>query len=152
MPPSEKIRRWVPWVLLVLGFLGFTDAAYLTAKHYQGEPPTCVFFSGCDVVTTSEYAVIGFVPVALLGALFYLSIFLLALGYLDRRNPKLLQFVFYLSIPALAFTAWLIYLQLFVIGSICIYCMFSALSSTSVFVSSLPRVRSMRPAEQSPVV
>lgn len=134
--PQKRLLNFIPWSLLVLGFLGFVDTAYLAAKYFLGETPRCILFSGCDLVTTSSYSHIGPMPVSLLGLLFYLTIFVLTLAYFDRRNQKLLRYVAYLSIPAFLFTLYLVYLQLFIIHSICVYCMFSALTSTLIFAFS----------------
>lgn len=141
-PQPRQPSRWIPGTILVLGFLGFLDTVYLTAEHFLGAAPRCVLFSGCDVVTTSAYSTIGPVPVALLGAVFYLFVFVLVLRYLDNHSGVLLRLVAYLSILAFLFTLYLVYLQLFVLHAVCVYCMFSALTSTGVFAVSLCTFRS----------
>ena len=78
-------------LFLALSLLGFLDASYLAIKYYQGEAPTCAFFKGCDVVTTSEYATIFGISIALLGAIYYLSLLLLSIIYLDTKNPRLIK-------------------------------------------------------------
>lgn len=133
------IRKWIPWALIAVSFSGFIDAAYLTAKHFKGEPPSCVLFSGCDVVAASPYSTIGPLPVALLGLLFYLSVFFVTLAYFTSRNAKFLKLVFLISLPAVLFTVYLVFLQIFVIKAICIYCMFSAAVSVSIFALALFR-------------
>jgi uncharacterized membrane protein len=126
-----------PVLLLVFSLIGFVDATYLTVSHYTGANLPCRLFDGCDLVTTSSYSIIGPIPVALLGVLFYLSVFILALVYLLHRNlrvPKLL-----LVLGSLGFLAslYFISLQLWVLKAICLYCMISATLSTAIFLTSL---------------
>ena len=135
MQVSRVLPR-IAWVLLVVSMLGFADAAYLTAKHYTGETPTCIIFSGCDVVTTSTYSTIGGIPIALLGALFYLGVFVLMLIFVDRRATMALKIVAVISLPAILFTSWLVYLQLFVLHALCFYCVTSAVFSTTICILS----------------
>lgn len=131
--PSPRILRWVAVGFLIVSFLGFLDASYLAAKYYSGEPITCSLLEGCEQVTTSQYAAIFGVPVALLGAVYYLFIFLAAIYYFDSKNERVFYKVAPIIAAAFLATLYFVYLQLFVINAICIYCMFSALTSTILF-------------------
>lgn len=113
--------------------LGFLDATYLTAKYYLGTPIACGVFEGCETVTTSTYATIGPIPVALLGAIYYLIVFVVAIAYLDMKRDALLRFLARFTILGFLASLWFLYLQVFVIGAICIYCIGSAISSTVLF-------------------
>lgn len=124
-------------LFLTLSLLGFLDASYLTLKYYQGEAPTCAFFKGCDIVTTSKYATIFGVSIALLGAIYYLALFILSVLYLDTKNPRFIKIGAIIAGGGFLFSLWLIYLQLFVINALCIYCLVSALSSTALFLAGL---------------
>jgi len=138
MPQLQNpVSKWILAAFLAVSFLGFLDATYLSIEHFRGVIPPCAFLSGCEKVTTSEYSVVLGVPVALGGSIYYLAIFVLMVLFTQTRRVKLLKFVFLLS--ALGFLASLafIYIQLFVIQAICIYCMFSVLTSTTIFGLSL---------------
>lgn len=141
------VPRWVILSFLFVSFIGFWDAFYLTVQHYRGLPPTCAVFQGCEQVANSPYAVVGGVPVALLGVFYYLTVFFSALAHLlvsdglghGRwaawvRGDRLLMGVRWLTVIGFVFSLWLVYLQLFVIKSICLYCMISAATSTILFV------------------
>src|SRR3989344_3660577 len=104
MQPLPPVPKWVSWVIALASLIGFADATFLSVKHFQGTVPPCVLFSGCDTVTTSSYAVIAGVPVALLGVLFYLSVLILSLAYLDRGARVFLKLIRALSVPGLLFT------------------------------------------------
>lgn len=131
-----KMPNWVLYLFLAVSFLGFADASYLTALHFLGEAPACSILEGCEQVTTSSYSVVFGIPVALLGALYYLTIFLSTAIFLDTPKKLFAQILKYLPWTGLIASAWFVYLQLFVIEAICLWCMGSAVSSSLLFIFS----------------
>lgn len=130
---SEPFRlRWVPIAMLVLALLGFADAMYLTIEHFLGGTPLCTILKGCDIVTTSAYATIGPVPVALLGSLYYLIILFAVVGYLDTKRMEFLRVAAWLPLAGFVFTLYLFYLMAFVIGAWCIYCLGSSVTTVAL--------------------
>src|SRR3989344_7528993 len=105
----------------IFAIIGFADAVFLTTQHYLGNIPPCSVVEGCETVLTSPYATLLDIPVALFGILFYLIILI--------KPNRLLAFCGFLASLAL------LYLQLFVIKAICLYCMVSLVTSTGIFVS-----------------
>jgi uncharacterized membrane protein len=84
-------------------------------------------------VLSSRYATVRGYPLAAIGALAYFVVFslatLLAFGY--RGLGKLLTLI----VGAMFLTTlWLLYLQAFVIGHFCQFCLLSALVTTSLTV------------------
>ena len=132
--PLNLLPKWLMWGLIIVSFIGFLDASYLTAAHYAGFDLTCTILKGCEEVTTSEYSVIFGVPVALLGVFYYLTVFLLSLIYFDTKNRFILKIIPPLTVAGLLASAGFVYLQLFVIKAICEYCMLSAATSTTLFI------------------
>jgi uncharacterized membrane protein len=122
---------------LIFSLIGFLDATYLTIQHYRGFWLECGPVLDCDAVMTSQYAVIGGVPLALLGAVYYLVIFLLTVAYYDRKHPYLLSIIAPLTILGFLVSLVLVYLQAFIIRAFCLYCLLSALTSTGLFVLAL---------------
>ncbi len=125
------------FIILILAFIGFIDATYLTAIHYMDAPPGCGESGGCGEVAASEYSTMFGLPVALYGIFFYLAVMFLGLLWFDRGAsfvPKVLPII---SAPAVLFSAWLVYLMLFVIEAICWFCVGSATSSTLIFITSV---------------
>ena len=127
-------------IAVIWAFLGFLDATYLTIKHYTDGFAACTI-SGCEQVLTSNYAAIGPVPVSGIGIIYYLSLLVLAIIYLDRQWAKALQLLLITSGIGLLATAYLVWLQLFVIHAICLYCAFSALSTLIIFVLSFIKLK-----------
>ncbi len=137
---SNKLAE--PSKLFLFAFLGlaaagFADATYLTVKYFIGATVTCAILKGCEQVTTSHYSLVFGQPVALAGSLYYLSVLILTAIYLESRNRS-----FFLLANLLTFFGFLVslrfvYLQVFVIGALCLYCMISATISTLLFSMSL---------------
>jgi len=124
-------------LFLILSLIGFIDATYLTAKHYLGSPVTCSLTSGCEIVTTSEYSTIFGVPVALGGAVYYFIILLLSIIYTETKRDRLLKFIALFTIIGFLSSAWFVYLQIFVLHALCLYCLASAATSTALFITGI---------------
>lgn len=126
--------KWAPAALAVTAFVGLTDALYLTIKHFTNSVPNCTLLSGCAEVTTSVYSTFLNIPVALLGSIFYLTILLLSVFVLDRKDARVFHFLCLLSPLGFLASLWFVFLQLFILKAICLYCMVSAVTSTVIFV------------------
>ena len=123
-----------PWLILLLGFLGFTDTLYLTYEHLTGAPVNCSILNGCDKVLTSSYSSILGVPLALIGTLYYLLVLALMATYLGQKNKAVIKYLWRLTSLGFIISLFLVYLQFFVLKALCLYCMISALSSTLLFI------------------
>ena len=125
---------WPPMVATFVALVGLFDSVYLTLKHYSGEPVPCSIVEGCETVLTSPYAEIAGVPLAALGAIAYFFAFSLSL--LTVFGHRQLWKLFGLQSGIMAvFSIWLIYLQAFVIGAFCQFCLISAASSIALFIT-----------------
>lgn len=144
---SNRHIKIVAIIFLVLAAIGFLDATYLTIEHYRGSVPPCTILSGCEFVLTSGYNQIANVPVALLGSIFYLVMIIISVACLDSRNIRTLRIGGYASIVGMLATLYFVYLQFFVINQICIYCMTSAVTSTTLFVLGMVILFRTRPVK-----
>lgn len=136
-----QLSKWVPIVMLIVALIGFADATYLAIEHLRGVSPNCSILAGCEVVTSSKYSEIFGIPVALGGSVYYLSVFLLLVAYLDTKKIYFFRLVTLLTPLGLLASAWFVFLQLGILKAICIYCMGSAISSTVLFVLATVAVR-----------
>lgn len=122
-------------LLIFFSFIGLLDAAYLTYEHYSNFIPPCAtsIFVDCGKVLQSSYSVIFGIPLALLGVFHYLLLIALIILILAFHN-KIARYLFVFD-SAFGFFAslYLVFLQLVVIRSICLYCMVSAITSTIIF-------------------
>ena len=117
----------------IVSLLGLADAIYLTVQHVTGQSVRCTIVSGCSEVLSSSYAVVAGVPLAMFGAAAYFSVFslatLAAFGY-RVAGTLLIPLVMLMFL----FSLWLIYLQAFVIGAWCQFCLLSAAITTALTV------------------
>lgn len=132
-----KIPKWMLWGFVMVAFLGLLDATYLTIKDYDGGGITCYVFTGCDDVLKSQYNNLFGLPIAAWGAMFYFGMLFLSLLYIDVRKGWILGLIMIGGVAGFLFSMGFVYLQLFVIQAICTYCMFSALTSTTLFLLSI---------------
>src|SRR3989338_1798276 len=97
-------------ILLALSFLGFLDSVYLTILHYKNAFPPCSITSGCEKVLTSAYSMLGPMPIALFGSIFYPLVFV---GFI---------------VSVILFGV-----QAFILRSFCQYCVISEIISFLIF-------------------
>lgn len=135
--PKPISLKWIAGGWLAFSLVGFLDTTYLTIQHYRGAALECGILQGCEAVTGSHYAVIIGIPLALLGAIYYFSILVLTVAYIDTKRRYFLKIVGYSTIVGFLVSALLVYLQVFVIHALCTYCLISALTSTALFVLAL---------------
>ena len=98
---------------------GMAVAGYLTWVHYDEAALVCVAGGGCETVQQSSYAELAGIPVALLGLLGYAVIVALVLS--DPPTARLGAAA--LAVVGLAFSVYLVVLQLFVIDAVCVWCL-----------------------------
>jgi len=127
--------------LIIFAFIGFVDASYLTAQHYGGDSVVCEIgghsFGNCNDVLDSEYATVVGIPVALIGAIYYFTLFVLSTYFFTEKKQELLKLITLISGAGFLATLYFVYLQLFVLNAICIYCMVSAVATTLLFIVSI---------------
>jgi uncharacterized membrane protein len=133
-------------VVSVLAVAGIAVAALLTSFHYvkATERLFCSGVGGCETVNTGVYSTIGRVPVAVLGLAAYATILAIVLAsrrsaVMRRRAPLL---VFALSLVGVLYSAYLTYLELYVIRAICPWCVVSAVLMTLIFLVTTAELRS----------
>ncbi len=133
MPRNKKCAL----IFLILAIFGFADATYLTLKHFSGTAITCSLTHGCDEVTNSSYSEVFGIPVALFGALFYLTVILLSVYFFDKGKEVVLQLISKLTWFGLGAAIYFTYIQAFILHAWCQYCIGSALTSTLLFITGM---------------
>ncbi len=109
------------YVLLILALLGITASSLALREHYraEGDSPCSINDKwDCGIVNHSPYAVMGGVPVAVIGIAGYLLLGVLAL----KRGYRLMLA---LALAGLAFSLYLSRIEAHVLGVWCIYCVIS---------------------------
>jgi uncharacterized membrane protein len=122
---------------LAIVVLGVGVAAYLTYVHYAGLQPFCAGGSGgCERVQSSSYARLAGIPVAVLGLAVYLAIGVALSAAGERARLAAAA----LAVTGFGFSAYLTYLELFVIHAICQWCVASAALLTMLAVLTVWRL------------
>lgn len=128
------MKHALVFLLVILALIGVADSSYITAQHYRGEDVVCNIgeyeVGDCSTVTSSEYSTVVGVPVALLGAIYYFVLLVLAASMTTYDDKKLRQLFTAIVSIGFLWSAWFVYIQLFVLNAICVYCMVSAVTTT----------------------
>ena len=137
--------EWRPWLMRLLALAGLGVSGYLTWTHLTNQAIACGGLQDCDIVQQSVYSTVLGIPVALLGVLAYAT--LLALLLLRGRLPEAWDAyiplaIFGISLIGVLYSAYLTYLEIYVIYAICRWCATSAVIITAIFFLSLPDLRS----------
>jgi uncharacterized membrane protein len=145
--PARKLFGIHPAVILgVLDALGLIVAGYLSVVELNGGVPTCGPFHGCEEVALSEYARIGGVPVAVFGVLLSIVLLTLAVAWWKTDVYGLLLGHYGLSLVGVIFDGYFLYLQVFVIKAVCIWCVTYEISLLLRFlIAFLVYVRQPKP-------
>jgi len=115
-------------------------ASYLTYTRYADAQIMCTFSAGCEKVESSTYAVVAGVPVAVIGIVGYLAILVSCVGGGRRWALACVA----LAAGGMAFSAWLLAAQLFLIDAICQWCVASEVLMVAILVAALLRLRACR--------
>ncbi|MBS3128971.1 vitamin K epoxide reductase family protein [Candidatus Woesearchaeota archaeon] len=140
------MNKKIAWFVVLLAFLGILLTFYLTWLHYNPPAPDeeilgCLTGSGCSAVTTSEYSYFLGIPVAVLGLVTYIIIFLLSILFLflkseEKRKEQVSMIILLLSFIGTLFQAYLTYLSATIIRAYCSLCITSEVFITLIFVLS----------------
>jgi|KBSMisStaDraftv2_1062788.scaffolds.fasta_scaffold01310_3 uncharacterized membrane protein len=136
-------RKWMAVVSLAGLFLG----VYLTLYHYGFIGTLACNVSSCEKVQTSRWSMLFGLPVATWGAGFYVLMLTLTVAGLQPRYESsrgLALVILLLSGWGLLFTAWLNYLEAFVLHAWCEWCLGSATMVLILFVLALLDWRGIR--------
>ncbi|PIS43343.1 hypothetical protein COT23_01765 [Candidatus Kaiserbacteria bacterium CG08_land_8_20_14_0_20_50_21] len=126
-------------LILILAFCGLADSFYLTQSELNGTPLLCNIqnLSSCNVVATSQYSHIFGIPISELGILFYCIIFVLAALEIIIYDQLIRHALQTISCIGVLSSLYFTFIQIFVIGSFCIYCSVSALITILIFILAI---------------
>jgi len=122
------------WIVPILSLLGLAVSSYMLYIEMTGNAAICGPVGDCNTVQQSEYAYLfGILPIAVLGVIAYLAI-LLAWSIGHYSSGKLTHLaslsLFILALSGTLFSIYLTFLEPFVIGATCAWCLASAIIMT----------------------
>jgi uncharacterized membrane protein len=127
--------------IVVTGLIGVAIAIYLTATRLAGVAPICGPSGGCETVENSPYSAVAGIPVAFLGLLFSATAVSAALWWDRTGDRRSLYGLYALGLTGSLVEAFLVYLEVFVIHAICLWC---AAYGITVVVGWLLALRALR--------
>ena len=139
---AGELKHWPEWILPVLLVIGVSIAIYLSNSEVSGEEVICGPVGDCNAVQQSEYATLfGFLPVAVLGMIGYIMIggTWLAGKLTSGQTAFYAKMAMFLSaLIGLLFFIYLTFLEPFVIGATCAWCIASAITMALINLFVLP--------------
>jgi uncharacterized membrane protein len=121
----SRFRTILYTAVAIVSMAGLADATYLTVQALTGETLSCGGSPDCFRVLGSSYAKIGGIPVAMLGALAYFSVFSFA-TFAAFGHGWVRKFLALIVGAMFMATLRLLYEQAFLLHAYCRYCLFSA--------------------------
>lgn len=130
-------------IFTFVAVIGWLVSTMLTAIHLFALPavPADAPVQGSIEVITSQWAYVFGVPLATLGALYYITTIVLALWWFDTRHPLIVKILTPITATGVLASAYFVWLQLFPIGEICPFCMMSATATVILFGLELAILR-----------
>ena len=147
LPPDSR-RGWQDWAVAGLCLVGLGVSIYMAFVETTHTTAVCGPVGDCNTVQQSEYALLfGRLPIGVLGVLGYAAMLVVWVG--RRWGRGSLQRLSNLALFAMAlfgtlFSIYLTFLEPFVIGATCIWCLTSALCMALILlilagsISALP--------------
>ena len=147
---SPKILTILPgWIIPPLAVIGLAIAIYLSYVEVSETRAVCGPVGNCNAVQNSPYAkLFGILPVAVMGMGGYIVI--LAAWLFQQFGPTPLKrqawlVLWGMGILSVLFSIYLTFLEPFVIGATCVFCLASAVVVTIIlWVSILPTRKALR--------
>ena len=125
-PASTTVPLWMQLTTFALALAGLGVSIYLTIAHFTEAPLAGCSESGlvnCTKVTTSPQSYVFGIPVAVLGLAFYVAAVVLMSPWAWRSARREIYLIRLASLViGIGFVLYLLYAELFIIGSICLYC------------------------------
>ncbi|HUN09997.1 MAG TPA: vitamin K epoxide reductase family protein [Aggregatilineales bacterium] len=116
------------WRVPLTALAGLVAAAYLATIEVNQTDAVCGLVGDCNRVQQSPYAQIAGIPIGVIGVLGYIAI--LILWFVNRQiggSYRLEQLMRAAALLGVVFSTYLTFLEPFVIGATCLWCLMSAI-------------------------
>ena len=150
---NKKDFKWPKIIIAILSTIGLVDTGSITLKNWGLFNSLSCSIGGlnteCDKVLNSDWGTIFqynqiTIPLSFAGFITYLSLLILSILLIlnlssnkEQLNKIMWWFVFLISCGATVFSLLLLYIMIFKIKAICLFCIISAISSLSIFILSI---------------
>ena len=115
------------WRVPLTALAGLGVAVYLASIEITQSEAVCGLVGNCNLVQQSPYAQIAGVPIGAIGVVGYLMVlFLWAVNRLSRGSREIEWALRAAALFGVVFSTYLTFLELFIIGAVCLWCLTSA--------------------------
>ena len=135
---AERRTSWREWAIPLLALAGLCVAGYLAYVETTATPAICGPVGDCNAVQSSPYArLFGVLPIGVLGTAGYVAMLgtwlwgRVGKGRLSELAPLALLG---LTLFGVVFSLYLTFLEPFVIGAVCAWCLTSAVIMTALLL------------------
>jgi len=130
--------KLTPYLLIAGAFIGIGDTLFLSYYQYLNLIPSCAI-GGCETVLSHELSKFFGVPWGYIGLVYYaFALFLAFFLSLDPVSKGMRSaMLLYTTIGVACSAVFIFYIQMVLIGAICLYCAISAGTSLFLFVVAL---------------
>ena len=148
-------NKW-DWIIPILCIFGFGVAGYLAYVETTQVAAVCGPVGDCNTVQQSEYArLFGILPIGVMGLAGYVAIMIawLIARYTKGKIVDLATLsMFGMAVFGVLFSIYLTFLEPFVIGATCAWCLTSAILITILMLLSMrPAKAAFHKLRQSPI-
>jgi uncharacterized membrane protein len=143
---ATTVRGRYAAVLAAIALFGLVVAGYLTFVKLTGGTVVCGPLGGCETVQTSEYSTVLGIPVSVYGMGYATAVLATVLAWWRTGDRRALLATYLLGLVGTMAVAYLVYLQLFVIQALCVWCMAFDTSVVAGFVAAIVVYRRTGPA------
>jgi uncharacterized membrane protein len=133
---DRPLQETPVWVIPAFAAAGLAIALYMAFVEVTGSEAVCGPVGDCNRVQSSPYATLAGVPVGVFGVIGYLLLGVIRVGW--RRHPRQPLLVWGIALAGVAFSIYLTFLEPFVIGATCLWCINSAVIMTLILVAATP--------------
>jgi uncharacterized membrane protein len=128
---NQVPTAWQTWAIPIIALIGLGVASYLAYVETTQVQAVCGPIGDCNTVQQSEYArLFGLIPIGVLGVVGYVAILLAWLIHRisDGRISHLALLALFAITLGTLFSIYLTFLEPFVIGAACAWCLSSAIA------------------------
>jgi uncharacterized membrane protein len=133
----EKERSQPSYLIPILCLIGIVIAGYLTYIEISGDLAVCGPVGDCNTVQQSQYSrLFGLIPIGILGLFGYIAMTItwLIARFSSKGLSNWADFaIFAMASAGILFSIYLTFLEPFVIGASCAWCLSSAVIMTLLF-------------------
>jgi uncharacterized membrane protein len=141
VPANPDVKPRYDWLIPLLILAGLGIAGYLSNIEVRQVKAVCGPVGDCNAVNQSQYAkLFGILPIGVLGFIGFLAI--LAAWALRRWGSRRISLwaavgILGMTLFGTLFSVYLTFLEPFVIGATCLWCLSSAIIVTTLYILAL---------------